>query len=149
MAEKFKVYTHCLELLESKINSLVSDIKSFQEASNNDTKSSAGDKFETNRAMMNLEKEKAAFQLDELQKMRETFLKIKPNAKHDKIQLGSFISCNLGKFYFSVGLGKIQVEEEQFMAISLASPLGKELLGKMVGDKIAFNGKEVEILDLR
>lgn len=149
MVEKFKIYTHCLELLENKIKTIVSEIKSFQETSNDDTKSSAGDKFETTRAMMDLEKEKAAIQLEELQKMREIFLQIIPKVKHEKVRLGSLATCNIGKFYFSVSLGKITVEEEQFMAISLASPLGKELLGKSAGDKIAFNGREVEIVELR
>lgn len=149
MAEKYKVYTHCLEMLENKMKVIVSDIKSFQETSNDDTKSSSGDKFETTRAMMDLEKEKAAIQLEELQKMKEIFLQIIPKVKHDKVRLGSLATCNIGKFYFSVGLGKISVEGEDFMAISLASPIGKELLGKTAGDKITFNGREVEILELR
>ncbi len=87
MMEKFKVYTHCLDLLESKIKNIVSEIKSFQETSSDDTKSSSGDKFETTRAMMDLEKEKAASQLERTPKNEGNF---PPNHSESKARKSAF-----------------------------------------------------------
>ena len=51
-------------LLDEKIFTLVSTIKLTQEASNNNTKSTAGDKHYTERAMAQLEIEKLQKQLN-------------------------------------------------------------------------------------
>lgn len=74
----------------------------------NESKSSAGDKHETARAMMNLEQEKLERQYQELMTMKDRFDKINFESPIDKIQLGSLIETNKGFFLLSVGLGKVK-----------------------------------------
>jgi transcription elongation GreA/GreB family factor len=111
-----------------------------------DTKSSAGDKHETGRAMAHLEQEKIAGQLSEMNKMSEILHRIDSTQKHTKIQLGSLIETSIGVFFISVGIGSIQIENTTIFCMTAAAPLGKELLGKSVGTEIQWQGKKIEIL---
>ena len=142
---KKELYQVCLNEIDKRMQRLQKQMKSYQDAANAETKSSAGDKYETSRAMMQLEKDKIASQLSELQKMQEVVLQINPNKESEKVELGSIVETSVGKFYFSVSLGKLEVDGGTVMAISLASPIGKEMLGKKVGDSFTFNQKNVQI----
>jgi len=55
---KNKIVGICLAEIEKRIHTAKSAMESAEESARNETKSSAGDKFETGRAMMHLEKEK-------------------------------------------------------------------------------------------
>lgn len=116
-------------------------MRDFQEAANEDSKSSMGDKYETNRAMMHLEKEKAATQLNQMQKMRQLLDTIKIDKKTDQAAIGSLVSTEKGKYFLSIGLGPIDFEGERYFVISAASPIGQEILGKRVGDTYTFRGE--------
>ncbi len=125
-------------VIESSFSDLNSAVK-------DDSKSTAGDKHETGRAMVHLEQEKLSQQLTMLNDLREALSKINPSEKHSKIQFGSFVQTNKGYFFFSVGLGKIQVGNDAVFCLSITTPLGKVLAGKKAGDISQFNG-EIEIL---
>ena len=62
---KQKLLQACSDHLKEKINSLNSIINEVYESSNSESKSSAGDKHETTKAMMQLELEKLGTQLKE------------------------------------------------------------------------------------
>ena len=60
---KQQLYKHCQEFVNQKLDTIQKTILSNKEALNSETKSSAGDKHETGRAMLQLEMEKAGQQL--------------------------------------------------------------------------------------
>ena len=62
MLLKQNIYSQCLLILNQKIEELNSALATATESANNETKSSAGDKHETARAMMQLEQEKLSLQ---------------------------------------------------------------------------------------
>lgn len=144
---KFKNLTHeaCLLSLTRRADELQASLKGFQDAANEETKSSAGDKYETGRAMMHLEKEKVATQLDQVFKQQKVMHQISPQKSSDKIQLGSFLETTFGYFYLSVSLGAIKAGEKQVMCISPVSPLGKAFLDKSSNDSVTFNGRVYQI----
>jgi len=55
------------------------------------------------------------------------------------------VKTNKGLFFFSVGLGKIEVGNESVFCLTVTTPLGRVLEGKKVGDVVEFNGK-IEVL---
>ena len=126
-----------LESAFSDLNSAVAD----------DSKSSAGDKHETGRAMVHLEQEKLSQQMTALNELKETLSKINPEEEHQKIQFGSFVQTNKGNFFFSVGLGKILIGDETVFCLSMTTPLGKVFVNKKKGDQVTFNG-QVEVLEV-
>lgn len=143
--EKENLINTIAALLNDKLNDLYQHIKETKEARDSDTKSSAGDKFETSREMAqivlnNLENQaaKTAKLLNEI-----STISLNPNAS---ISIGSFIKTNKGNYLIAIPFGKLILEEKAYFVISLASPIGQLLNKKTTGDKITFNGNEIEIL---
>lgn len=125
--------------MDKRITEFEAQGKVLQEGVANESKSSAGDKHETARAMMNLEQEKLGRQYQELLNMKERFEKIDFHSHSSTVKLGSLVTTNKGNFLLSVGLGKVIFQKEEVLLLSLQAPLGEALLGKKVGDKIQLN----------
>ncbi|MFY0628835.1 MAG: 3-oxoacyl-ACP synthase [Flavobacteriaceae bacterium] len=120
-------------------------IQSHRSALSSETKSSAGDKHETGRAMLQLEMEKAGQQLVSIQQMKETLAKVDILKKSSVACLGSLIETNLGNYFLSISAGQLTVATNPYFAISVSSPIGKLLLGKKEGETLFLNGKEINI----
>ena len=126
---KETIHNNCLQLIDEKIERLNSIIQSAQDASNNETKSSAGDKFETARAMMQAEKDKAGMQLQEAFKMKSVLDQIDRKNLSKEVKLGSLVQTTLGLFYLSIALGDIINSKIKCFAISPVSPVGQKMKG--------------------
>lgn len=135
--------SHLAELLNQKIEAAQLSIESAKESRDSDTKSSAGDKYETGRAMMQLEMEKNQVQLSKSLQLKNELSKIDVNKTHPKIEFGSVVKTNHGKYFISIGIGKVIVNNNDYFSISLASPIGKLLFHKKVGESFRFQGKEM------
>ena len=132
-------------MLEQKIKTVQESISYIQEARNNETKSSAGDKYETNRVMMEAELDKQFLLLQQFLKQKNVFLKIQKTKPSGKIDFGSWVETNQGNYLIAVGIGKVK---EAFV-ISLSSPLGKVLKGLKRGDKTTLQNKEYKINSIK
>ncbi len=129
MSFKQKVFSACCALLEEKIISLKNILTELEEGTQSDSKSSAGDKHETARAMMQIEQEKIARQLGELLEQKSHLEKN-----------GVLVKTNKGFLFLCVPLGKVPVDDITVMAISPQSPLGINLNGLKSGDQTEING---------
>ena len=139
----------CIRIASEKVDLGRKLIAEAQEAANDEEKSSAGDKYETGRAMMHLEQEKAATQFDEALKLKIALEKINPSKSSVTIEGGSIVVTDNGLFFLSVALGQIRYENQDYYAISPVSPLGKELLGKRAGEIVAINGRTFAIKEVQ
>lgn len=146
----FKISLHqaCLQRVQQAIALALKAMEDAQNAANQETKSSVGDKYETGRAMMQLEKEKYAQQLVQAQDLYQQLERLNPQQQSTQIQLGSLIRSNEGLYYLSVSLGKLIHEGKTVFVLSAISPLGQVLLGKKAGEKIVFQGRNISILEL-
>lgn len=135
-------------MLEEKINSSKQAISSTKESRDNETKSSVGDKYETGRAMMQMELEKNRALLNKALKMKNELERIDLHKKYDKVEFGSLVTTIEGYYFVSIGLGKLQLQNETIFCISLASPIGKLLHNKKTGDHFNFQGKEMRISEI-
>jgi len=59
MSIKQKIYTHFLKMLNTNISILQKSLVDLKESSSNETKSTAGDKYETALAMLQIEQSNA------------------------------------------------------------------------------------------
>jgi transcription elongation GreA/GreB family factor len=142
MAElKEILYNNFLLIAQLRVTELEQIIKDAQSAANNETKSSAGDKHETGRAMAQLETEKLTNQLGEALKLSELLHKINPKEKHQIIGLGSLVKTNNGNFFISASLGKVEHDNETYFAISNASPIGQLLVKKKEKEAYSINNR--------
>jgi hypothetical protein len=140
---KNKLYDACLLFVNEKQKTVTTSIESNKKALFSETKSSAGDKHETGRAMLQLEMEKASQQLAVINQMKAVLDKISIENSSEISCLGSLIITNKGNYYLSISAGKIIVDSVYFYAVSTNSPIGNQLLGKRVRDSISFNNAEI------
>lgn len=141
MTIKQELYNQCFNILETRLKNIKNAINEIQESLTSETKSSAGDKHETGRAMLQLEREKAGQQLAEIQKTNETLYKIDTAKIAQNICLGSIVYTTKSNYFISISVGELTVNNFNFFAISPNTPIGKLLLGKQINDTIIF-GKE-------
>ena len=144
---KKQLYSSCVVFVQKRADTVKHIIDSNQRALSSETKSSAGDKHETGRAMLQLEMEKASQQLKGVHEMKSALSKINLKSS-DQVKLGSLIITNIAKYFLAISAGEIKLENQIYYAISPSSPIGKLLLGKRVGDVILFN-KEINILEIK
>lgn len=137
------LYNACLNFVDSRLNTVMNVIKSVNKDLLSETKSSAGDKHETGRAMLQLEIEKASQQLTSIIDMKNVLEKISTEIGSEVICLGSVVITNKANYYLAISAGKFTIENIDYFAVSTNSPIGKELLGKKKGDTINFNAATV------
>ena len=142
---KNRILLKCHSVIDEKIYALNIVLTDLTEAGNNETKSSAGDKHETARAMMQLEQEKLGKQIQEWELQKNTLAKIDATITSQVVALGSLIETNNGYFFIAANIGKIQVDGSVIMVISKQSPLGNTFLNRMVRDELVFNGTAYRI----
>lgn len=107
-------------------------------ASNNDTKSSMGDKYETGREMLQQEINNLQRQLNEVLNQQAVLQKITSDPS-EKVQSGALVKTNKGLFYISASMGEIVFENQKIMTVSAESPLVKVMYGKKTGESFTVN----------
>lgn len=142
---KEEVYKECVKLVHDRFDNIKLNIENIENNLLSETKSSAGDKHETGRAMLQLEREKAGVQLFEINKIRVALHKVDINKKLKFVSIGSLVFTSKANYFLSVSLGLIEVKDIGFFAISPQTPIGQLLMGKTVGDTIEFNGNKFNI----
>lgn len=142
---KQHLYNQCQNKLNERLEVIKHKIVDIENALQSETKSSAGDKHETGRAMLQLEREKAGQQLAELQKQTELLHKIDNSQSHTKVALGSVVKTTGANYFISISVGDIHVNNESYFAISAATPIGQLLLSKQAGNTIAFREQRFTI----
>lgn len=129
------------QVVQQKIEEKILNLEhliSEARASNNDTKSSMGDKYETGLEMLQQEIHNLQVHLSEILKQHD-FLKsilVKPS---DKAEKGAVIQTDKGIFYISVSLGEISLDNQKIICISPESPLAKAINGKTKNEKFIIN----------
>ena len=140
---KESLYLQCLKFVENRFNTIQSTINEIQESLTSETKSSAGDKHETGRAMLQLEREKAGNQLAEIQKIKESFSKINISNTSEFIGLGSVVYTNKSHYFIAISAGELKLENDVFYAISPNTSNWAIIMGKIVGDDVVFREQQV------
>jgi transcription elongation GreA/GreB family factor len=141
---KQKLFSACVELLNEKIKSLYTLLNDLTAGAENDAKSSAGDKHETSRTMMQIEHENISRQLEGLLKEKNV-LSLTDIDTGAYITKGSLIHTNHGYIFLSVALGKIKVDTTEVMVLSPQSPIGRKLSGLTEGDSVEVNNTQYSI----
>lgn len=145
---KIELYQLCMRFIEQRIDTAETALEQAREASNDDTKSSAGDKFETTREMMQQDISRNKRLLMDAKENLQVLASLKDQPVAEVVRNGSLVLTTEGAFYISISAGQLSLAGKTYFAISVLSPIGKLLLGKKVNDGIVFNGKEYSILEI-
>ncbi len=138
----------CKQIVEQRLATAQQAMDAAQESANQEEKSSAGDKYETGRAMAQLERDKAAMQVEENKKMLTVLNQIGQSTSTDRVTLGSVVVTDSNKFYVSISAGKLEIGGQSYVAISTQSPIGQLLLYKRKGEFLSFNNQKQTIISV-
>lgn len=137
-AVKKKLLAACVEFINSKERTILDAMASHKIALSSETKSSAGDKHETSRAMLQLEMEKAGGQLEAIHQMKTILSKISIESDSEVARLGSLILTDHMHYFLAISAGKLSVNGLDVYAVSPNSPIGKILLGRKKNETVVF-----------
>jgi len=148
MTCKETLYKYCQTQVTEQLTILENTLASHQKALLSETKSSAGDKHETGRAMVQLEMEKTGKQLQESAKLQAVLAQVNYVKTSEHVCLGSLVYTSKGTYFISISLGKIALKNTEYYAVSPQAPIGRILLGKQAGDTVVWNEQPLKILKI-
>lgn len=137
-----------LNILQQRIDTAKRSMAEAQQAANQEEKSSAGDKYETSRAMGHLQKDMHALQMAGQMKELAALHAVNADRLYDTATAGALLQCQGTGFFLSAGLGKHTIRGQLILYLSPQAPLARLLTGKKTGDSFSFGGKETVILDI-
>ena len=143
------LFEKCRDYLKERISRIKSSLTDLDEALANETKSSAGDKYETSREMINAEINQLSSQLKQFKEQEEILELAIQRKESGKIQLGSLVKTTAANYLICISVGKLEVENETYFAIGANSPIAKNMLGKTEGDSFSFQQKEILIREVQ
>ncbi|MDA8559250.1 3-oxoacyl-ACP synthase, partial [Flavobacteriaceae bacterium] len=113
---------------------------------NEETKSSAGDKHETTRAMIQIEREKNSKRIKEIENLKKQLIIIKSvQSDNSKVSPGSIILTSTNNYFISISSEIFSNDTSKFYCVSINTPIAKAYLGKMIGDIVTFNNIDSKI----
>lgn len=148
MIAKEEVIKACIQLVNGRIGEVEAALKDADDALANDTKSSAGDKYETSREMVQQDINRYQKQLSLAQNDANVLQKIDLSQSLSMVVTGSLVQTDVGFYFVSISIGLVKVADKSIYVISPLSPLGQLLIGKSVGETISFNNKEQKIIGI-
>ncbi len=140
---------HCQQYVTQRLDTVTRAQEAIRQALDEETKSSAGDKHETGRAMMQLEQEKLSLQLAEVQQLQQVLDRIQLEDLPPGIGEGSLVLTGQGNYFIAISAGKLELEGRLYYLVSLASPIGAALASRKAGEAISFRGQSIPILEVR
>ena len=149
MSIKNKLLQHCKELIEARLKNAEDAMNRAQESANDNEKSSAGDKFETGRAIGHLEKEMFSRQYQESLLALQKIQSIESKTGTQEIALGSLVEIDTKFYLIAIGLGKVNFEDREYYIVSEESPIGQSIIGLRKNDTITINKVKMQIIDIQ
>jgi transcription elongation GreA/GreB family factor len=145
-----ELYALCHEFIDNRIKTIREAMQETQASADQESKSSAGDKYETGLSMMQLDMEKQAEQLNEAIRTRNSLEQVKLLDEisangNGAVKPGSAVETNNGNFYIAISAGQLKVNNQVYFAVSPATPIGSKLMGLKTGESFSFNGKNFTV----
>lgn len=139
------LHAACAAFVAQRIEAAQAAMLTAQESANSETKSSAGDKYETGRAMAQEERNRNAVQLQQALQLQGELARINPEVAADAVRPGALVHTSIGRFFIGISAGKLTLEGHDYFAVSAAAPIAVALAGKRAGEEVVFNGKKIQL----
>lgn len=146
---KIQLFEHCKIEIEKRINSYTAAMLDAQESANSEDKSSAGDKYETGRAMSHIARDMHAKQLQAAKTDLLNLMQINTSIVCTKAQKGALIlTSNQQLVFIATSVGLIDFEGYKIAVVSQAAPIAQTLLNKIKGNEVVIAGKKVTLQNI-
>src|SRR6202012_3406569 len=116
MTDNIKDLLHqqCAAYVQKRMQEAENAFKDAEQAANDDTKSSAGDKYETGREMMQQEKNRMVAQANEANKLMVALNHINPKSSSSVADNGSLVITDSARFYLAISAGNMMVDGDSY-----------------------------------
>lgn len=136
------------ELIENRMQTSYEAMEAAKNSANEEGKSSAGDKYETARAMGQLDREMNGRMYEQARQERLSLDKIDTETLFTKVAFGALVETTMGDFFVAIGAGIIDLDGKKFMTISPQAPIGQLIMGKTTAETFDFRGKTHKIISI-
>ena len=136
---------YCASFVDEQISHVQNAINLAKESAQSEQKSSAGDKHETGKSLMQLEQENNSLHLQKMLNLQRVIPMLQSFTPSETVKLGSIVETTIGIYFVALGIGKVTCEGKDVYVISPASPIGKLLLSKKSGDVVKFQNQQITI----
>jgi len=136
----------CFENVENRLSRIKQALSDIIDSLLEESRSTAGDKHETGRAMLDIERENISKQLLEVEILFNLLKKIDIQTKSDYARLGSLVKTEKGIYFISISIGAIALNKKTYICIALNSPMGQALRGKKKDEEFSFNNEAYKVL---
>ncbi len=134
------------EIVEKRMDTSWQAMEAAKNSANEEGKSSAGDKYETARAMGQIDREMNGRMYEQARQERQLLEKINPQLQCTNVSLGALVSTSMGEFFVAVGAGIVALNGRNIMVISPQSPIGLVMMGKVTSESFEFRGKGNKVI---
>lgn len=145
---KSQLLAKCKLSVEGRLEKIKKTIADIEESLLEESKNTSGDKHETGRAMLQIDRENAGKQLLEIEKLIQLLNRIDVDVSTDYVRLGSMVITDTFKYFISISIGAVNLENGNFLCVALNSPIGSKLSGKKVGETFDFNGQTICVMEV-
>ena len=146
---KTELLQHCQKQVDNRYSKIKQTIADIEESLLEEAKSSSGDKHETGRAMLQIDRENAGKQLQEIEKVAQLLKKIDLKATSDYARLGSLVYTDRFIYFISLSIGTVAIGKTDYLCVALNSPVGLLISGKRKEDEFNLNGIIYKIIDVK
>lgn len=147
MTIKQQLLQICNEHVEKRIADYKNEIDLIKESIESNDKGSSDDDDSGNGKLLN-DLEKNMGYLNEARKTQDYLKLVKGNLLSTSAALGSLVKTDSLHFFISISVGKIEIDNQDYYAISLQSPIGQLLKQKSAGDTFEFNGTKYTVTEV-
>lgn len=145
-AQKKAIYYKCLNILEDNAETARQTMNEIQHDANEAEKEH--DVFDGSRSELLRERDIYAEQLQKALDEIQILKKVQFDRLEDKVEFGAVVITNQQKLFIALGLGKVEVNGDQYFVISKDTPIFQRMEGMKQGDTFEFNGTRFEIKDV-
>lgn len=148
VALKQQLLELCQQAQAQRVEYARKAMEDAQQSANQEERSTAGDKYDTSRAMSQNVRDMNAKQWQEGLKDMALLQQINPEPVSAHVRLGSVVKTTIGNYFIAISGGPYTIGKEKYFSVSPASPIGELLLSKKTGESFVFRDKQILIAEV-
>lgn len=145
---KEELLKSCFTIQQQRIENFRKAMEDAQQAANSEEKSTAGDKYDTSRAMSQNTRDMNAKLLQEALKDLKILQQIKSDSVFPEARSGSVVITDNGNYFISISAGQVKIGKDIYFAISPLAPIAQAMLHKKKGDNFSFRNTSYVLKDV-
>jgi hypothetical protein len=143
---KETIINACKKQLQETINHIQSAVDDAQNGANE--YGQPKDRYDSYKAQLYRKRDMFAQQLQKAIEQMEILHKIDPKDTRTEVGFGSIVITDKQKLIVAIGLGKLNVEGDDYFCISPLVPIYDAIKGKKANDTCEFRGNEIVIKEV-